>query len=123
MARNERRHRTHPVPAGHAPADRPRGGFFVPAPKGNDMSLADHMQSLSDRKLPVALLGAFAIQTAGALFWAGSAAERITVLEHIVAEDQSATARVAVLEEQVGEMKQSLERIETKLDRVNAEEK
>jgi uncharacterized coiled-coil protein SlyX len=58
------------------------------------------------------------VQTAGALFWAGSAAERITVLERTVSDDQSAIEKVAVLEEQVGEMKVSLDRIETKLDRM-----
>jgi hypothetical protein len=66
---------------------------------------------------PAALVAAFLLQTAGALFWAGSAAERIATLERTVAQDQSAIAQVAVLEEQVGQMKQSLDRIEGKLDR------
>jgi uncharacterized coiled-coil protein SlyX len=59
------------------------------------------------------------LQTAGALFWAGSAAERITVLERNASANQSVIEKVAVLEEQVSEMKQSLDRIETKLDRMN----
>jgi hypothetical protein len=71
-----------------------------------------------DKRIPAALVAAFLLQTAGALFWAGSAAERISVLERTLADDQSAVARVAVLEEQVGEMKQSLDRIEGKLDRM-----
>ncbi len=66
------------------------------------------------------LVAAFLLQTAGALFWAGSAAERISVLERTIAQDQAAIAQVAVLEEQVGQMKQSLDRIEGKLDRIDA---
>jgi uncharacterized coiled-coil protein SlyX len=85
------------------------------------MTIAEQFQSLSDRKIPAALVTAFVIQTAGALFWAGSAAERISTLERTVAEDQSAIAQVAVLEEQVSQMKQSLDRIETKLDRMKTD--
>ena len=70
-----------------------------------------------DRRLPAALVAAFLLQTAGALFWAGSAAERITVLEKTAANNQAAIERVAVLEEQVTTIKQSLDRIEAKLDR------
>ncbi|HEV2561928.1 MAG TPA: hypothetical protein VGT78_07285 [Rhizomicrobium sp.] len=81
------------------------------------MSLAENMQSLFDRRLPAALIGAFVLQTAGALVWAGSAAERITVLERTLAGDQAAIERVAVLEEQVNTIRQSLDRIENKLDR------
>ena len=82
--------------------------------------LTEHIQPmLETKRIPAALVAAFLLQTAGALFWAGSAAERITVLEGRVADNQSAIGQVAVLEEQVGEMKQSLDRIETKLDRMN----
>lgn len=70
-----------------------------------------------DRRLPAALVAAFLLQTAGALFWAGSAAERISVLEKTAANNQAAIERVAVLEEQVTTIKQSLDRIEAKLDR------
>ena len=72
-----------------------------------------------DRRLPAALVAAFLLQTAGALFWAGSAAERISVLEKTAANNQAAIERVAVLEEQVSTIKQSLDRIEAKLDRTN----
>ncbi len=74
-----------------------------------------------DRRLPAALVAAFLLQTAGALFWAGSAAERITVLERTLASDQAAIERVAVIEEQVSTISQSLDRIETKLDKANAQ--
>ena len=84
------------------------------------MSIADSIRLPPDKRftVPAALVTAFAIQTAGALFWAGQAAERIASLERTVAQDQSAIEQVAVLEEQVGQMKQSLDRIEGKLDRM-----
>jgi len=82
------------------------------------MTLTTHIQPLLDKRIPAALVAAFLLQTAGALFWAGSAAERITVLERTTAGDEATIEKVAVLEEQVAEMKQSLDRIETKLDRM-----
>jgi hypothetical protein len=81
--------------------------------------LAESIQPMLDRRLPAALVAAFLLQTAGALFWAGSAAERISVLEKTAANNQAAIERVAVLEEQVSTIKQSLDRIEAKLDRTN----
>ena len=81
------------------------------------MSLADEVQPLLDKKLPAALVAAFLLQTAGALFWAGSAAERIAALERAASADQNAIERVAVLEEDMRTMKETLDRIETKLDR------
>jgi len=81
--------------------------------------LAESIQPMLDRRLPAALVAAFLLQTAGALFWAGSAAERISVLEKTAANNQAAIERVAVLEEQVTTIKQTLDRIEAKLDRAN----
>ncbi|MDE2112951.1 MAG: hypothetical protein KGJ79_17580 [Alphaproteobacteria bacterium] len=81
------------------------------------MTLTDQIQPLLDKRLPAALVAAFLLQSAGALFWAGSAAERIAVLERTQAEDRTAVERVAVLEDQIATMKQTLDRIETKLDR------
>ena len=81
------------------------------------MTIADTVQPMLDKRLPAALVAAFLLQTAGALFWAGSAAERISVLERDAAGDREAVERVAVLEEDMRAMKESLARIETKLDR------
>jgi hypothetical protein len=81
------------------------------------MTLTETLQPVLDKRLPAALVAAFLLQTAGALFWAGSAAERIATLERTQAADQSAIARVAVLEEQIAAIRQSLDRIEGKLDR------
>jgi phage shock protein A len=61
-------------------------------------------------------VAAFLLQSAGALFWAGSAAERIADLERTVSSDQAAIQKVAVIEEQVRAIKESLDRIEVKID-------
>jgi hypothetical protein len=81
------------------------------------MTLAETFQPVLDKRLPAALVAAFLLQTAGALFWAGSAAERIATLERTLARDQAAIERVAVLETQIASIKQTLDRIEGKLDR------
>lgn len=77
----------------------------------------DDARLAPDRKIPAALVAAFLLQTAGALFWAGQAAERIAALERTIASDQAAIERVAVLEVQIATMRQALDRIESKLDR------
>ena len=80
------------------------------------MTIAETVRLPTDRRVPAALVAAFLLQTAGALFWAGSAAERIAVLERRLADDQAAIEKVAVIEEQVRGIKESLDRIESKLD-------
>jgi TolA-binding protein len=83
--------------------------------------ITEHIQpGLDMKKIPAALVAAFLLQTAGALFWAGSAADRISTLERTVQGEQAAIAQVDVLEEQVREMKDQLSRIESKLDRMPA---
>jgi glucose-6-phosphate dehydrogenase assembly protein OpcA len=72
-----------------------------------------------ERRIPAALVAAFLLQTAGALFWAGSAAERIARLERTLNSDQAAIEKVAVLEEQVRGIKESTDRIEATLDRAD----
>lgn len=81
------------------------------------MTFTEQIQPVLDKRWPAALVAAFLLQTAGALFWAGSAAQRISTLEHTQESEQVAVARVAVLEEQIVTIKQSLDRIENKLDR------
>ena len=83
--------------------------------------ITEHIQPLLDKRFPAALVAAFLLQTAGALFWAGQAAERITVLERTVANDQGAIERVAVLEDRIVAMNKQLDRIEAKLDRVKTQ--
>ena len=85
--------------------------------------ISEHFQpALDARRIPAALVAAFLLQTAGALFWAGSAANRITALERTVMDEHAAVVRVAVLEEQVSEMRDQLVRIEGKLDRMQAQQ-
>lgn len=81
--------------------------------------MTEHLQPLLDKRFPAALVAAFLLQLAGALFWAGAASERISTLEGTVASERAAIERVAVLEEQVSEIKKTLDRIETKLDRAD----
>ena len=82
------------------------------------MTTMDQFRRMPEKKrLPAALVAAFLLQSAGALFWAGSAAERITTLERALSSDQAAIEKVAVLEEQVSAIKESVDRIEVKLDR------
>ena len=83
------------------------------------MTIAEALPPPLDKKIPAALVAAFLLQSAGALFWAGSAAERIATLERTLARDQAAIENVAVLEEQAADMKAALTRIEAKLDRKN----
>jgi len=73
-----------------------------------------------DKRVPIALILAILIQTAGALTWAGAAAERINQLERQVIDGSDLGERTARLEEQVAFSRASLERIEGKLDRVIA---
>jgi hypothetical protein len=80
------------------------------------MTVTDNFRAMPEKRLPAALVAAFLLQTAGALFWAGSAAERIADLERTQHGDQAAIGQVAVLEEQVRAIRASLDRIENKLD-------
>ena len=86
--------------------------------------MTEHIQPLLETKrIPAALVAAFLLQTAGALFWAGSAAERITVLENRADANQPVISQVSVLEERSRTMQQSLDRIEAKLDRIEQHKK
>jgi phage shock protein A len=80
------------------------------------MTVIDSFRQTPEKRVPAALVAAFLLQSAGALFWAGSAAERIADLERTVSSDQAAIQKVAVIEEQVRAIKESLDRIEVKID-------
>lgn len=71
-----------------------------------------------ERRIPLALIFGFILQTGGALFWAGSAAERIARVELAADENARVIERVVRLEEQVSAVHEGLSRIETKLDRI-----
>jgi len=69
------------------------------------------------RKVPVAVIVALAVQTAGALVWAGGAAARISVLEGRMVEHRQVAERLARLEEQSKATRAAVERIELRLER------
>lgn len=66
-------------------------------------------------KIPVAVLVAVAIQTAGALVWAGGAAARIGALEARVEGQGSVAERLARLEEQTLAVRRAVERLEERM--------
>lgn len=64
--------------------------------------ITEQIQPMLDiKKAPAALVAAFLLQTAGALFWAGSAAERTDALERTTSGNQATIEKVAALEVQV----------------------
>jgi glucose-6-phosphate dehydrogenase assembly protein OpcA len=73
-----------------------------------------------ERRIPLALLFGFLLQTGGALFWAGAAAERIAQVERETRANSGAIERVVRLEAEVAAMHEALARIESKLDRAIA---
>ena len=69
------------------------------------------------KRIPVAVIAALAVQTAGALVWAGGAAARIASLEDRVGEQRQVAERLARLEEQSKATRAAVERIEAQLGR------
>lgn len=67
-------------------------------------------------KVPAALVVALAMQTVGGLVWAGGAAARIAALEERVGEQRLVAERLARLEEQGIATRQTVERIERRLE-------
>ncbi len=68
------------------------------------------------RKIPVAVIAALAVQTLGALVWAGGAAARIATLEDRVGEQRLVAERLARLEEQGAATRAAVERMERRLE-------
>ena len=69
-----------------------------------------------DRTITLSLVVAVLVQTAGALLWAGAAEARLSQLETQAAADLPVAERLARLEEQMLGARQSLTRIERRLD-------
>ena len=69
-----------------------------------------------DRTITFSLVVAVLVQTAGALLWAGAAEARLSQLETQAAADLPVAERLARLEEQMVGARQSLTRIERRLD-------
>ena len=83
-----------------------------------DMIPPKHTRFDIARQIPLAVVLGFVLQTGGALFWAGAAAERIAEVERRARINENAIERVVRLETQVGAMHEQLARIESKLDRL-----
>ena len=69
-----------------------------------------------DRTITFSLVVAVLVQTAGALLWAGAAEARLSQLETQAVADLPVAERLARLEEQMIGARQSLGRIERRLD-------
>ncbi len=71
-----------------------------------------------ERKVTAAFLLALAIQTGGALVWAGAAVERISVLEANVSAARPVAERLARVEAELEAVRAQLDRIENKVERL-----
>ena len=69
-----------------------------------------------DRTVGIGIIVTLAIQSAGALMWGGAAEARLNNLEHVHTNSLQVSERMARLEEQMAMARQSLERIEYRLD-------
>ena len=78
------------------------------------------MSADREPRVSVILGGTLAAQTVAALFWAGSAAERLSQLEARLDDSAELRVRVARLEEGTEHIQTTLVRIETKIDAVRA---
>ena len=69
-----------------------------------------------DRRFGLALVVTVLLQTAGALIWAGRAAERLDAVEQRLALQQPLAERLARLEVHADDARASLDRIERRLE-------
>ena len=66
------------------------------------------------------MLVALAVQTGGALMWAGAAAERLSTLERQALLDRPVAERLARVEARLAAVQDQLDRIEDRLEKVDA---
>ena len=78
--------------------------------------MTDKSNFYLDRKLSLGVIVTLAIQTASALMWAGAAEARIKILEGDVSQTPPVSERLARLEEKVDLTRQTVVRIEQRLD-------
>ncbi|MFW6412674.1 MAG: hypothetical protein ACOC0V_00925 [Oceanicaulis sp.] len=69
-----------------------------------------------DRKITLGVVVALALQTSGALIWAGAASERLDQLEDSAEAGAGANERLARLEEHAAYTRAALDRIERRLN-------
>jgi hypothetical protein len=78
--------------------------------------MSDTTVRLGEARVTIAVGAALVAQTALGLVWAGSAAERLRVVEEKSAASAELLVRAARLEEQLAAMRAQLLRIETKIE-------
>ena len=71
-----------------------------------------------DKKVPIALIFALFVQTAGAFWWASAQDGRLIRLEEKVALTAADGTRITRLEVMRDDLGRRLDRIETKIDRI-----
>lgn len=71
-----------------------------------------------DKRVPLALIITLSLQTGGAVWWAANLSSRVTSLEDKIAATASYDARLVKLETNAENIKQALENISAKLDRL-----
>lgn len=76
----------------------------------------DFAHKYFDPKINIALLLTIFLQTIGAFFWVGSQSQRLNGVETRINAQGAVNERLARLEEQVIQARQSLDRIENRLD-------
>ncbi|MEM9668817.1 MAG: hypothetical protein AAF950_07805 [Pseudomonadota bacterium] len=69
-----------------------------------------------DRRISLAVIFAVFVQTAGALVWAGSASERLAMVENEIDQSRDVVERLARLEAELEAVRHQLDRIERKID-------
>ena len=79
------------------------------------MSLTEQSWYL-DRRVPMAIIAAIILQSAGALVWVGQATQRIKHMEQKTQLIAEVSERIARLEENTSFMRTSLQRVERKID-------
>lgn len=69
-----------------------------------------------DRRIALGVIFALFVQTAGALMWAGAAAQRLEIVEQEVAAQKGVSERLARVETELAAMRKQLDRIERKVE-------
>ncbi|MEM7661997.1 MAG: hypothetical protein AAF292_07085 [Pseudomonadota bacterium] len=70
-----------------------------------------------DRRISFAVIFAIFVQTAGAFVWAGSASERLSMVEQEIDYGRTSAERLARLEAELEAVRHQLDRIERKIEK------
>jgi hypothetical protein len=68
-----------------------------------------------DKSVPIGLIAAIVLQTAGAIWWSATISARVDSLEAVALDNKSTGSRLAVLESQLTDIKAALLRIEARI--------